>query len=76
MNFYFQSGIYCYCGNTYDRYGPTTCKKPCGGDASQICGDTWGITVYSGNIARIAFFFCVNSNLQIVFYPSHELRDF
>ena len=46
----FQSGIYCYCGNTYDRYGPTTCKKPCSGDASQICGDTWGITVYSGNL--------------------------
>ena len=43
-----QSGIYCYCGDTYDRYGPTKCNTPCSGDHSQICGDNWGITVYSG----------------------------
>jgi len=50
MFFNLQSGIYCYCGNTYDLYGPTTCSNPCGGDKSQICGDTWGLTVYSGNL--------------------------
>jgi len=43
----------CYCGNELRSdatiaSGNAVCETPCAGDANQICGGTWTITVYEG----------------------------
>jgi len=45
-----QFGTYCFCGNTYGRYGAVaynTCNMSCAGDGSVDCGGTWENSVYS-----------------------------
>lgn len=38
---------YCFCGNSYGKYGPSTaCTTPCGGAPSEICGGPWANSVY------------------------------
>jgi len=45
-----QFGTYCFCGNTYGRYGEaafTSCNLSCAGESSVDCGGTWMNSVYS-----------------------------
>ncbi len=43
-----QYGTYCFCGNSYGRYGVSRgCSTPCGGNPSQVCGGAWANSVYS-----------------------------
>ncbi len=48
-----QYGSYCFCGNSYGRYGSLSggegrkCDMRCGGDGNQICGGSWANSVYS-----------------------------
>lgn len=40
-------GQYCFCGNTYGRYGAATnCSTPCFGDATKICGGLQANQIY------------------------------
>ena len=41
-----QSSSYCFCGNSYGKYGSSAaCSKQCAGDANQICGGHWSNTI-------------------------------
>ena len=41
-------GYYCWCANTYAKYGRVdTCDKPCRGDSSKICGGERALSVYN-----------------------------
>lgn len=48
-----QYGSYCFCGNSYGRYGSLSggegrkCDMRCSGDGNQICGGSWANSVYS-----------------------------
>jgi hypothetical protein len=44
-----QYGSYCFCGNSYGRYGSQgrPCDQPCSGNGNQICGGAWANSVYS-----------------------------
>ncbi|HEY3027299.1 MAG TPA: WSC domain-containing protein [Pyrinomonadaceae bacterium] len=42
-----QSSSYCFCGNTYGKYGRAdNCNMKCGGDSGQTCGGTYANSVY------------------------------
>ena len=42
-----QSGIFCYCDNSFGSYGfSSECTKPCVGDFNQNCGGTISNQVY------------------------------
>ncbi len=42
-----QYGDQCFCGNTFDHYGPATnCNMPCTYDPGETCGGTWANSVY------------------------------
>ena len=44
-------GGYCYCGNSYGKYGiqssPNACSLRCGGDSTQFCGQNILNSVYN-----------------------------
>jgi hypothetical protein len=43
-------GMECYCGDTLKQTTIATdgrCKMPCAGDSSEICGGSWGVSVYT-----------------------------
>jgi hypothetical protein len=43
-----QYGSYCFCGNSYGRFGAANnCDSRCAGNNSEICGGGWANTVYS-----------------------------
>ncbi len=48
-----QYGSYCFCGNSYGKYGALTsgegrkCDTPCSGNSGQMCGGAWANSVYS-----------------------------
>jgi hypothetical protein len=47
-----QYGSYCFCGNSYGRYGKapeSECNMPCSGDPNIKCGGTWRNSVYRTN---------------------------
>jgi glucan endo-1,3-alpha-glucosidase len=43
-----QAATYCFCGNSYDRYGafPGGCTMACAADSSQTCGGGFANQVY------------------------------
>lgn len=42
-----QYGSWCFCGNAYNRHGPSTaCTMPCAGNAQEVCGGVWANSVY------------------------------
>ena len=44
-----QNGDGCYCGNDDSKFIPVPkgeCNKPCTGNPSEICGDSWRLSVY------------------------------
>lgn len=44
-----QFSSYCYCGNSYGRYGKAPsneCNSPCSGNAKEKCGGSWRNSVY------------------------------
>ena len=46
-----QAGAYCWCGNSYGKYGVSTgCNAPCNGNPNIICGGSWANSVYSVNV--------------------------
>ena len=46
-----QNGQYCYCGNSYGRYGPSSdCKTRCSESKSEICGGFQANNVYDTKI--------------------------
>jgi len=39
---------FCFCGESYDRFGlAPQCTTACGGNSDQICGDAWTNSVYA-----------------------------
>ncbi len=41
-----QYGRYCFCGNRYGRFGPSTnCNRVCSGDNAEICGGSWANSI-------------------------------
>jgi hypothetical protein len=45
-----QCSTWCFCGNSYGRFGTASnCTMPCGGDSSQTCGGSYANSVYSTN---------------------------
>jgi len=45
-----QFATYCFCGDTYGKYGSTAyteCNLTCGGDQEVDCGGTWRNSIYS-----------------------------
>jgi len=45
-----QYGSYCFCGDSYGKYGSVSydeCNMPCAGDSSTDCGGTWRNSIYS-----------------------------
>jgi len=45
-----QYGSYCFCGNSYGKYGfvsYTECNMSCNGDKTQDCGGTWRNSIYA-----------------------------
>ncbi|BAT72175.1 conserved hypothetical protein [Thermosulfidibacter takaii ABI70S6] len=43
-----QFGRWCFCGNSYGRYGVSyLCNHPCAGKWSEICGGVWANSVYA-----------------------------
>jgi len=50
---------YCFCGNSYGKYGrATNCNMRCNGNKSKICGGTWANSIYDVshlNIPRIYY---------------------
>lgn len=42
-----QYSVQCFCGNTYNKYGPAdNCDMTCSGDDNEICGGRWANAVY------------------------------
>lgn len=41
-----QAGRYCFCGNTYGRYGPSTACGPCPDTPGETCGGHWANAVW------------------------------
>jgi len=42
-----QAGTYCFCGNSYGKYGPSNgCSTPCAGDRTVACGGIWANSIY------------------------------
>lgn len=42
-------GLQCFCsavGDDYEEYGTATCSDACGGRSSEICGDSYALSVY------------------------------
>ena len=39
-------GTYCYCATSFHSTYSTTCDIPCPGNSEQICGGTFGISIY------------------------------
>ncbi len=51
LYFAIQAGQYCWCGNSYGKYGVSTgCNSPCFGNPNIICGGSWANSVYSVNV--------------------------
>jgi hypothetical protein len=45
-----QYSTWCFCGNSYGRFGTASnCTMSCGGDSSQTCGGSYANSVYSTN---------------------------
>ncbi len=43
-----QANSYCFCGNSYGRYGGApNCNLRCSGNSNQICGGSWANSIYS-----------------------------
>lgn len=41
-----QFSTYCFCGNSYGRFGPSTaCTARCSGKLDEVCGGTWANSV-------------------------------
>ena len=46
-----QNAEFCYCGNTFGRYGPSDkCRKPCSSAQFEICGGFETNSVYSTEV--------------------------
>ena len=42
-----QAGAHCFCGDDYDRYGPSNgCKSKCPGNQAETCGGGWANEVF------------------------------
>jgi hypothetical protein len=49
-----ESGVSCYCGNELvgsTELDDSKCHMPCAGDAQEVCGGRWSLTVYKGTPA-------------------------
>ncbi len=45
-----QYGKFCFCRNSYGRYGKAdNCNMVCAGDSTKICGGTWANSVYKAD---------------------------
>ncbi len=48
-----QYGKFCFCGNSYGRYGKAdNCNMVCAGNPTKICGGTWANSVYEVGSGR------------------------
>ena len=50
----------CYCGNSFDNYGPSTnskpCDLPCAGDSDQRCGGDAANNVFLADITYQCYY--------------------
>ena len=43
-----QYSSWCFCGNSFNRYGPATnCDMPCAGNPAEKCGGSWANSLYA-----------------------------
>jgi hypothetical protein len=47
-----QYSSYCFCGNSYGKYGQAdNCNMKCNGNSNQICGGSWANSIYEIEIS-------------------------
>ena len=61
----------CFCGNsTYGVYGKAnTCKKPCMGNKSQICGNIWANSIYLTSLGKYLLIVFENIDIEDIPIP-------